>query len=165
MEDKRDLVNSIVARASVHEERGQISEALNDLEILQTIYSPYPGLKFERERLEKRLEQQARQTEKAGWVSQIDRHLEAANYARAIELLDSAGTKFPDDPESVALRKLASQGLARVHQAEQLFVEGQDLCARGELDRGIEILTTAIELDDRPPIRAALCDVLVRQAQ
>jgi serine/threonine-protein kinase len=164
-EDKRDLVNSIVARARVHEERGQISEALNDLEILQTIYTQYPGLKFEKERLQRRLEQQARQAAKAGWVSQIDRHLEVANYSRALELLDSADGEFPDDAELVELRKLALQGLERASQAEQLLIEGQDLCARGEIDRGIEVLTRAWQLDDRPAIRTLLRDLLVQQAQ
>jgi len=164
-EDKRDLVNSIVARARVHEERGQISEALNDLEILQTIYSPYPGLKFEKERLQKRLEQQTLQAAKAAWVSQIDRHLEVANYPRAIELLDSADDEFPDDPELVALRKLALQGLARSNEADELFTEAQDLCARGEFERGLEVLTRAWQLDDRPSIRNALRDLLVQQAQ
>src|ERR1041385_3693821 len=63
--DKRDLVNSIVARSRTHEERGQINEALADMEVLRTIYSQYPGLQFEVERLEKRREQQSRDAAKA----------------------------------------------------------------------------------------------------
>src|SRR6185503_1594678 len=58
LEDKRNLVNSIVERARVHEAAGQITEALGDLETLRTIYGTYPGLAFERDRLQKRLEQQ-----------------------------------------------------------------------------------------------------------
>ena len=60
VQDKRDLVNSIVARAHLHEEQAAFGDALNDWEILRTIYSQYPGLKFEVERLQKRRDQQAR---------------------------------------------------------------------------------------------------------
>jgi hypothetical protein len=81
--DKRDLVNSIVARSRTHEERGQINEALADMEVLRTIYSQYPGLQFEVERLEKRRDQQARDAAKAGWVEQIDRQLGMGEYTRA----------------------------------------------------------------------------------
>jgi len=42
VQDKRDLVNSIVARAHLHEEQGAYSDALNDWEILRTIYNQYP---------------------------------------------------------------------------------------------------------------------------
>jgi len=163
--DKRDLVNSIVARARVHEERGQIGEALNDLEVLQTIYSPYPGLKFERERLQRRLEQQARDTEKSGRIAQIDRQLEARDYTRALELLDAADAEFPGDAELAALRTLAADGLDRVGRADALFAEGSALSARGEFDRAIDTLTSALELDDRADIRATLRDLLVQHAE
>ena len=46
--EKRDLVNSIIAKARYHEERGQFGEALAQWEILGTIYGQYPGLKFEK---------------------------------------------------------------------------------------------------------------------
>src|SRR5579863_9706334 len=60
VQDKRDLVNSIVARAHLHEEQGAYSDALNDWEILRSIYLQYPGLKFEVERLQKKRDQQVR---------------------------------------------------------------------------------------------------------
>lgn len=71
VEQKRDLVNSIVNRARVHEQSGQISEAVADLEILETIYSPYPGLKFEKERLQKRLEEKARAASRPASVAPV----------------------------------------------------------------------------------------------
>src|SRR5690349_23343522 len=49
--DKRDLVNSIVAKARIHEGKAQFNEALGQWEILKTIYSRYPGLDFELERV------------------------------------------------------------------------------------------------------------------
>src|SRR5262249_34718217 len=90
MEEKRDLVRSIVLRAESHEERGQINDALSDLETLTTIYPAYPGLKYEIERLEKRRDQQHRAAAKSEWVRKIDRQLESGTYARALELLDRA---------------------------------------------------------------------------
>jgi tetratricopeptide (TPR) repeat protein len=69
VKDKRDLVNSIVARAHHHEQEGAFSDALNDWEILRTIYSQYPGLKFEVERLQKRREQQSRSAAKTQLVN------------------------------------------------------------------------------------------------
>src|SRR5580704_9886881 len=83
VEDKRDLVNSIVARAHFHEEQGQFGDALADWEILRTIYGRYPGLKFEVERLEKRRENQARTEAKARWAEQVEGCLKSASYARA----------------------------------------------------------------------------------
>ncbi len=90
MKDKRDLVNSIVARPTHHEEQGAFSDALNDWEILRTIYSQYPGLKFEVERLQKRREQQARIESKTHLVEQIDSCLHSSDYARALDLLQKA---------------------------------------------------------------------------
>src|SRR5205823_3103954 len=81
MEDKRDLVRSIVLRAETHEERGQINEALSDYETLKSIYPLYTGLKYEIERLQKRREQLSRDAAKADWVRQVDRQLENGNYA------------------------------------------------------------------------------------
>src|SRR4029077_19042270 len=97
VKDKRDLVNSIVARAHHHEEEGAFSDALNDWEILRTIYSQYPGLKFEVERLQKRREQQSRSEAKTRLVEQIDACLHSSDYTRAFELLEQASAEFPND--------------------------------------------------------------------
>jgi serine/threonine-protein kinase len=59
--DKRDLVNSIVSKARYFEERGQFNEALDQWQILRSIYERYPGLAFEIDRLMKRRDQQARE--------------------------------------------------------------------------------------------------------
>lgn len=162
---KRDLVNSIVAKARLREENGQINEALSELEVVRTIYSRYPGLQFEIERLQKRRAQQARDETKAGLVRQIDRQLEAGNYARSLELLEHGQTDFPDDAELMELRKQAEQGFDRANRAEQQSAEGQALCAQGEFERGLDLLRDARRLDERNPvIRATLRDVLIERA-
>lgn len=164
--EKRDLVNSIVARSRAHEERGQIPEAISDLEILRSIYSPYPGLQFEIERLQKRRDQQVRDAAKARWVEQIDRQREIGNYSRALELLQTAQAEFPNDPELVNLGKLAHEGNERATHAEQLLTQGQELCRQGKIEEGLETIRKAQKLDSRNPVvLAALRDMLVERAQ
>jgi len=165
LEDKRNLVNSIVERARVHEAGGQIAEALGDLETLRTIYGTYPGLAFEKERLQKRLEQQTRNAARTRWVRQIDGQLEAGNFARADELLDMAQAEFADDTELVELRGLARQGKERTARADELVTEGQQLCARGQFEQGVDLLRIALQLDDRTGVRQVLRDLFVTRAQ
>ena len=105
VKDKRDLVNSIVARAHHHEEQGAFGDALNDWEILRTIYSQYPGLKFEVERLQKRREQQSRIEAKTRLVEQIDACLHSSDYARALGLLEQAAAEFPERCRAGTTRK------------------------------------------------------------
>ncbi len=164
--DKRDLVNSIVARARAHEERGQINEGISDLEILRTIYSPYPGLQFEIDRLQKRREVQSRDSAKSRWMEQVERQLATGNFAKASELLQKAAAEFPNDTELGELEKRVNAGFQRAQQAEQLLAQGQELSQQGDLDQGLEILRQAHQLDDRNPVVLnALRDALVERAR
>jgi serine/threonine-protein kinase len=165
LEDKRNLVNSIVERARVHEAAGQIAEALGDLETLRAIHGSYPGLAFEKDRLQKRLEQQMSDAARAKWVRQIDGQLGVGNYARAGELLDMAQVAFPDDTELVELRNLAKQGHERTRRADELVAEGQQLCAQGQFEQGVDLLKLALQLDDRTAVRHVLRDLFVARAQ
>ncbi len=166
VEDKRDLVNSIVARAHLHEEQAQFTDALNDWEILRTIYSEYPGLKFEVERLQKRREQQARAEAKARWVEQIDSCMQSANYARVLELVGQAEPEFPGDQELTELKKTAQEGLQRSTEAQRLMTEGQELVGQNKFTEGVALLRQAHELDEHNQIvRTVLCNTLVEQAQ
>jgi serine/threonine protein kinase/cytochrome c-type biogenesis protein CcmH/NrfG len=164
--EKRDLVNSIISRSRAHEERGQINEAISDLEILRTIYSPYPGLQFEIERLQKRRDQHVRDSAKARWVEQIDRQMEIGNYSRALDLLQTAQGEFPNDAELVELGKLAREGHERATQAEQLLAQGQQLCRQGKIDEGLDTFRKARQLDARNPVvLSALRDMLAERAR
>jgi serine/threonine protein kinase len=164
VQDKRDLVNSIVARAHLHEEQGAYGDALNDWEILRTIYSQYPGLTFEVERLQKRRDQQARIESKTKLVEQIDACLHSSDYAHALDLLQGAAAEFPNDAELTELEKLAQDGLKRKTEAHRLMTEGQDLFAQQKSD-GIKLLREAYELDENNSLaRAVLANALVEQA-
>ena len=166
VQDKRDLVNSIVARAHLHEEQAAFGDALNDWEILRTIYSQYPGLKFEVERLQKRRDQQSRIESRTQWIEQIDSCLHSSDYARAFEILQSAAAEFPNDEELKELQKHAQQGVERKTEAQRLMAEGQDLCAQQKSAEGILLLREAYELDENNPLaRAVLANTLIEQAQ
>jgi hypothetical protein len=166
VKDKRDLVNSIVTRAHLHEEQAAFGDALNDWEILRTIYSQYPGLKFEVERLQRRREQQVRIESKTRLIEQIDDCLHSSEYGRALELLQAAGTEYPNDPELSEMEKLAHDGVERKTEAHRLMTEGQELCAQKKSAEGIPLLRKAYELDENNPFgRAVLANALVEQAQ
>jgi serine/threonine protein kinase len=164
--DKRDLVNSILARARVHEERGKINEALSDMEILRTIYSPYPGLQFEIDRLQKRRERHARESAKAHWIEEIDHQVGQGDYGQSLTLLGQAQAEFPNDAELVELEKVIRQHLDRANEAQQLLAQGNDFCSRGQFDDGIETFKKALKLDERSSaIHSALLEVLLERAR
>jgi serine/threonine protein kinase len=166
VKDKRDLVNSIVARAHHHEEEGAFGDALNDWEILRTIYNKYPGLKFEVERLQKRREQQSRIEAKTRLVEQIDEALHSTDYARALSLLEQAAAEFPNDAELAELGKLANDGVQRAAKAHGLMTEGQELCTQHRFADGIKLLREAYELDEQNALtRAVFSNALVEQAR
>jgi eukaryotic-like serine/threonine-protein kinase len=165
VQDKRDLVNSIVARAHLHEEQAAYSDALNDWEILRTIYNQYPGLSFEVERLQKRRDQQARIESKTRLVEQVDTCLHSSDYARALDLLQGSAAEFPNDVELTELEKLAQDGVRRAAEAQRLMAEGQELCAQHDPASGIKRLRQAFELDENNSLaRAVLANALVEQA-
>ena len=164
VQDKRDLVNSIVARAHLHEEEGSYGDAVNDWEILRTIYNQYPGLTFEVERLQKRRDQQVRIESRSRLVEQVDTCLHSSDYARALDLLQSAAPEFPNDVELKELEKLARDGIERKTEAHRLMTEGQNLFAQ-KSPEGIKLLRHAYEVDENNSLaRAVLANSLVELA-
>ena len=166
VQDKRDLVNSIVARAHLHEEQAAFGDALNDWEILRTIYSQYPGLKFEVERLQKRRDQQSRIESRTQLIEQIDSCLHSSDYGRVFELLQGVAEEFPNDEELQELGKHAQQGVERKTEAHRLMAEGQELYGQQKAAEGIRLLRQAYELDENNPLaRAVLANTLIEEAQ
>jgi serine/threonine protein kinase/cytochrome c-type biogenesis protein CcmH/NrfG len=166
MREKRDLVNSIAAKARYHEERGQFADALTQWEILNTIYSQYPGLAFETERVQKKKEQQALSEAKSRWTSQIDAAMTAGDFARSLSLCEAAETEFPNDPELEQLKQLAADSSARAEEAAQLLVRGQTLSRENSFDEGLGTMRQALELNPRSQtIRTAIVEALVERAR
>jgi eukaryotic-like serine/threonine-protein kinase len=164
--DKRDLVNSIVAKAAFFEERGQFNEALDQWQILKSIHEKHPGLAFEIQRLVKRRDQQAQENAKSRWVEQTDKHLERGDYDRATQSVESALAEFPGDSELLELEKLVHKNHDRGRQALELLDKARDASERGAHQESIEALRQANDLDPRSTvIRTVFVNSLLDQAR
>ena len=164
--EKRDLVESIVLRARTYEQQAQFGEALSQWELLQAIYSRYPGLSLEMDRIVHRREQHLRSEGKRHWIDQINRWLELRDYRRALELLAQAQKEYPADAELAQLEKLAHCGVDLAAEAQRLLSRARQELTEQRYQDALETLTTARDLDDRDPqIRLVLLDTLVERAR
>ncbi|HEX4228801.1 MAG TPA: protein kinase [Bryobacteraceae bacterium] len=164
--DRRDLVNSIVARARQYEERAQFNDAMGQWDILRSIYAQYPGLDFEVQRLARRREDQSKAESRSRWIEKVDRHLAAAEYTKAGEVVKEALIEFPEDKELIGLAQLAEQATKRGTEAAVLLAQGQAQCAERNYDAGLASLRKAALLDERnPSIRATLLTALLEHAR
>ena len=164
--ERRDLVNSIVAKARQYEERGQHAEAISQWDILRNIHPQYPGITIELEQCRKKRDRQAREEEQARLVDEIDGLIESRAYTKAIECADAALRDFPGDPELSGLRTLAEQGLERTKESRRLFEEGQRALEEKDLIRATDLLRSSFHLDPRGPgLRDGLVNLLVERAR
>jgi serine/threonine-protein kinase len=163
--DKRDLVSSVVSRARLHEDEGRFAEALDQWEILRAIHAGYPGLDFEIERVAKRRDAQARSDAHSAWVKQIDAHLEAGDYDRALTTLGQALSEFPADGEFEQLRKIAAEKRGSQQEAQTLLERGREAAAAGHHEQALELIRAAHDQDPANPIiRGALVNTLAIHA-
>jgi len=164
--ERRDLVNSVVAKARQYEERRQYAEAISQWDILRNIHPDYPGIAFELEQCKKKRDQQGRDEERSRLVNEIDGLVKGRAFAKAIEYASSALQDFPGDAEISGLRTLAEQGLERTKESRRLFEEGQRWVTQGDLVRATELLRTSLSLDPRAPgLRDAVINLLVERAR
>jgi serine/threonine protein kinase len=164
--EKRQLIESIVARARSAEQQGQFSEAVSQWEIVKTIYPRYPGLNMEIDRVTRRREQQLRAEAKNQWVEQIDRRLETRDYAGALDLLEKAQQEHPGDAELAQLEKVARRGLELAVELAPLLEQGRQALRAGRCEEAIPPLEKAFDLDKRhPEAREALLDALIARAR
>lgn len=162
---KRDLINSIVFKARNLEDRGQFSEALSQWDILRNIYPRFPGIEFEQERVERRRQQSERSSAKSRWVEQIDAALAVGEAARASSLVKAALEDFPGDAELQALEKLSVQAGERAAASIQSLEEAKSLYSRGRTDEGIALLRRVAGADpSNPAVRQALVEMLLKRA-
>jgi serine/threonine-protein kinase len=164
--ERRDLVNSIVAKARQYEERGQYSEAISQWDILRNIHPQYPGIAFELEQCKSTRDRQAREEEQARLVEEIDGLMDGRAYAKAIECANAALQEFPGDTELTGLLTLAEQGMHRVKESRRLFEEGQLAIAEKDLVKATDLLRNSLNLDPRGPgLRDAMVNVLAERAR
>jgi serine/threonine protein kinase len=164
--DKRDLVNSIVAKAGFFEERGQFNEALDQWQVLRSIHESQPGLAFEIERLMKRRDQQSRENAKARWVQMADKYLESGDYDRAMKTVQSALAEFPGEAELLELDKLVCKNQDLAAQARVLLDRAREYSEKGELEQSLQPLREAHDLDPRNTVvRTVLVNSLLEHAR
>jgi eukaryotic-like serine/threonine-protein kinase len=164
--ERRDLVQSIVAKARHYEEKNLFTEAVGQWDILRNIYPKYPGIEVEVAQLMKRRDQQSKEESKARRIEEIDRALEVGDFIRSMDLSSSALAEYPQDHELASLERLARQGLERSSEARTLTMEAQTLCADGHYEEAVASLRKALELDAKNRgIKEALVNALVGQAQ
>jgi len=166
MRERRDLVQSIVAKARHYEEKNLFTEAVSQWDILRNIYPKYPGMEVEVAQLMKRRDQQSKEEAKAKAIEEIDRALEASDFTRACDLSAKALSEYPQDRELTGLNRLAKQGLEKSSEARTLSNEAQTLCTEGHFEDAVAKLRRAIELDPKNrAIRESLVNALIGQAQ
>ncbi len=164
--ERRDLVNSIVAKAHQYEERGQYAEAISQWEILRKIHPQYPGIAFELEQCKKQRDRQQREEEHSRLIEEIEGLMESRAYAKAMECADAGLLEFPGDAELSGMRTLAAQGLERTKESRRLFEEGQQALAEKDLVRATELLRSSLNLDPRGPgLRDAVVNVLAERGR
>ncbi len=163
---RRDLVNSIVAKARQCEEQGLLNEALVQWTTLQNIYPQHPGLDFELERVRSGCDVQRKQEAKLEWVNKIDRLLQEGDYERAHELAVESLETFSSDQELQTLKRLAQEGRDRSADAMALTEQAQAQAAERNYLGAIEMLRRAVSLDPHNAVvRGRLADMLAAQAQ
>ncbi len=166
VKERRDLVNSIVARARHYESQRMFAEATNQWDVLRSIYPQYPGLESELHRLTRKHVEYGKEEAKASWIDKIDRALFSGDYARAGDLLETALLETPEDGELIHLKDQIQEASQRQMQAKSLFDEGQRLASAGDRPAAVQNLRAARELrDSDPAVRGALKSVLVEHAR
>jgi eukaryotic-like serine/threonine-protein kinase len=163
--EKQRLVESIVAKARIHEQEGHFADALAQWEMLQTIHPQYPGLSTETERVLQRRDQSLQSAAKNKWVDQFYGLLEARDYTRALDVIAQARKEFPGDTELDQLETLAWRGIEKTAEAGQLISKAEAEAREGRHEDSIATLQQAYKLDDRnPAARAALLGALWERA-
>jgi serine/threonine-protein kinase len=164
--ERRDLVNSIVAKARQFGERGQYSEELSQWDMLRNIHPRYPGLNFELEQCRKKRDRQNQEEEKARLVEVIVGLMDAREFSRALEQVHLALNEFPGDTELLGLEKLSSEGRERLKEAARLLTFGQAQAATNNWNESAVHLRKALGLDPRNiAIKEALINVLTEHAR
>lgn len=118
------------------------------------------------ESLENKTSGQSPGRSKAALVAQVKAYVRGGNYARARELLGTAGGEFANDVELAELEEQAEDGIKRKAEADRLITESQDLFAQRKSAEAIQLLRKAYELDKNNSLaRAILANALVEHAQ
>jgi serine/threonine protein kinase len=164
--ERRDLVNSIVAKAHQFAEREQYDEELSQWDILRNIHPRYPGLAFELEQCRRKRDLAAQDENKGRLVDEIVGLMDARAFDKALERTKLALLEFPTDVELVGLEKLCLDGQKRARESERLFETGRSAYVERDWTTADTALRKALQLDSRNTVvRDLLINVLTDQAR
>lgn len=167
VEQRRNLVGSIVAKAREYEETEKFTEGLAQWATLESIYPQYPGLEFEIHRLKKREGLQRRAEKKMRRVEEIEAARRLGDWDRAEPLIADALDEFADDKELLELRSMLFAEKQKADEAEELFQKASVLLKSPQTcDEGLSLMEQAHEFNPRNLlIRSALLDALLSRAR
>jgi serine/threonine-protein kinase len=163
--NKLALIESIVERARSSEQAAQWDEALEKWNSLHTIYSQYPGLDGEIERV-----QLARQKAQAGAVErriqQIQQALDAGDLGKATDLLRQAQTEYPTAPALAPVSRRVQDLGEKRKRARELFAKAEAASESGNNDEHQTCLRQAFQMDESDAaFRQLVLNKLVDRAQ
>jgi tetratricopeptide (TPR) repeat protein len=165
--EKQQLILSIVDKAKGLEQSHRFREALEQWQLVESIYAPHPGLQGNVQRLEQRVQENRVRTEaRARWVSQSKRCLQGGDYEHALELVRNALVECPDDAELRQLELEAGEGLQRADTVRDHLRQAQQHWHAGRHAEGLDQLRQAQKLDPRNTlVRGELVNALVELAR
>jgi len=164
--ESRDLILSLIAQARAAEDNGEFSEALNRWRSVERQHPAQPGLALELRRVEKRIEEQDRASNKATLTDEIWRLLRAADYQQAAAVCDTALRAFQGDRDLMELQSEARQRISRAVEVKFLIAEGRSFLNDRNVEGAERSLRHACELDrNDPEARQFLGMALLAKAQ
>lgn len=164
-QEKRQLVESIVAKARIHELQGQVADALAQWEMLRTIQPQYAGLSAEIERLSRQRGEPAQPAPRNQWVEQVEGLLAGQDFLRAIDVIGEARKELPGNKELDLLETRAWRGLGGAPSVGQQTSTVKRDTADARREDSLETLQQEYARDNRNPVvRSALLSALLERA-
>ena len=166
IQNRRDLVHSIVERAHRCEESTHFGEAISQWEMLRNVSPQYPGIDAELTRLYQRQGEQIREQAINRWVEKIKQHTTAGDYAKSQDVTSAALSEFPGSTRLMELNHAVEQQIARSQQARELLEQCHEFFVEENYDAVLAALKEGQTLaGHNPAIRVALLSVLLDDAR
>ena len=163
---KREFVESVVAKARTSEREHRIADALREWKVVQSVHPGYSGLQAELERLEKSKDLQIDYELRQGLLNQIRNAIAASEFAGALHILHTAARRFGGDREFAELRSAAESGSEREQRAGKLLEEAARFAQDHRYAEALKRLDKAQDLNlRREEIASARQQALIEQAR
>ncbi len=143
--NKQALLDAEIARARDLESKELYEDALREWEILRSNYPWRPGLDDEFNRVGQKWERKRAEV-KRDWVQRIDAALAQGDPEHTLNLVETALADLPEDANLLEFRRRASEAINQRSVAYDLFAQGENALANGEIRKGADCLIRAFRL-------------------